>query len=152
MMDTEKNTAGSANPRWVRGLIISAIIIALGVIASVLLREAGRPAMVALIVAVAFNLAGALVMEYYSRRDGVVLGSMALLMLLGALPLLWVADKTAWMRENPLTFGFIIVLAGYMRLNYNRNWPVYVVAIILGAAHVLISFPSNLPFFQEIFP
>jgi len=140
MMDVEKNGTGEANSRWVMGLLISASIIALGIIASVLLRESGGPVVAALTVAVACNLVGALVMELFGQRDGAVLGSMSLLMWLGMLPLLWVPDKAAWIRENPLTFGVIILLAGYTRQKYRLNWPLYAAAIILGAAHILISF------------
>lgn len=140
LMAAKQNSHGGTNPRWVMGLLISASIIAVGMIASIVVRESGGPAIIALIVAVAFNLAGALIMDLFGQRDGAVLGAMGLLMLLGALPLLWVPDRTAWIRENPLTLGIIILLAGYMRQRYNKTWPLLAVAIILGAAHILISF------------
>lgn len=136
----EDHSHAEINPRWVTGLLISAGLVAIGLIASIALREAGGPIFLALIIAVAFNLVGALVMDLFSQRDGAVLGAMGLLMVLGALPLLWVADQAAWIRENPLTLGFILILAGFLRQKYNRTWPLFAVAAILGAAHILISF------------
>jgi len=140
LMNMDKNKTGEVSPRWVMGLLISASIVALGMIASIVLREASGLEAAALVVVVVCNLSGALVMELSSQRDGAVLGSMGLLMLMGTLPLLWVPDKIAWIRENPLTLGVIILLAGYMRQKIQKNWPLYTVAIILGAAHILISF------------
>ncbi len=138
MVDSSKSHDG-VNPRWVIGLLVSASIIALGVIGSVVVRQAGGPVAAALVVAIGTNLAGALVFDLFSRRDGAVLGAMGLLMLLGTLPLLWVPDQAAWMRENPMTFGVVILLAGYVRQRYSRNWPLFAVGLILGAAHILIS-------------
>jgi hypothetical protein len=129
-----------ASPRSAMGMLVSAVLMALGLLASVALREAGGPVMLALAVAVVCNLAGALVMDLSGRRDGAVLGAMALLMALGALPLLWVPDQEAWVRENPLTLGVVILLSGYVYQQYNVRWPLYAVAAILGAAHILISF------------
>jgi hypothetical protein len=138
MMNDEVQNGSS--PRWGMGILISAAIVAVGLLASVALREAGGPVMLALAAAVVFNLAGALVMDLFGRRDGAVLGAMALLMFLGALPLLWVPDREAWVRENPLTLGVVILLAGYTRQRYDKTWPLIAAAVILGAAHILISF------------
>lgn len=140
IMAAKQGSQAETNPRWVMGLLISASIIAVGVIASVVIRETGGSVVVAFIIAIAFNLAGALTMDLFGQRDGAVLGAMGLLMLLGALPLLWVSDQTAWIKENPLTLGIIILLAGYMRQRYQKTWPLLAVAIILGAAHILVSF------------
>jgi hypothetical protein len=64
---------------------------------------------------------------------------MTVLMSLGALPLLWVSDPAAWIRENPLTLGAILLLAGFLRQRYVKTWPLYAVALVLGGAHLLIS-------------
>lgn len=138
-MDSTTNTQDETGRRWRLGLLVSAVLIAIGIIASALLREAGRPPALALIVMVVFNLAGALVMDLYGRRDGAVLAAMGLLMLLSSLPLLWVGDRAAWMRENPLTLGFTVILAAYVLPGSKRSWPLFAVAAILGAAHILAS-------------
>ena len=139
MMDNSNTEAGT-DPRSVMGLLISASIVAVGVIVSLVLRETGGPVVVALIAAIVFNLLGALVMDIFTQRDGAILGAMTLLMLFGSLPLLWVPEKTAWIRENPLTLGAIIILTGYLRQKFLVRWPLIAIAIILGAAHILISF------------
>ena len=96
--------------------------------------------MLALGAAVIFNLVGALVMDLLSQGKGIVLVAMVLTMLLSLLPLLWVPDPTAWIRENPLSLGVIILIAAYMRQRYKGNWPLLAVAVILGVAQILISF------------
>ncbi len=139
-MNIDRKPREVIQPRWVIGLLISAGIIALGMIASVALREAGMQARSAWFVVVGANLLGALVFDLSSRRDGWMLGAMAVLMLLASLPLLWVPDEEAWIRENPLTFGGILLLAGYLRQKYLKTWPLVAVALILGSVHILISF------------
>lgn len=129
-----------SNPLSVRGLLISASITAVGLILSVVIRETGIPVRFALAAAVLFSLIGALVMDLFSQRDWMVTGAMGILMLLGSLPLLWVTVKTAWIRENPLTFGVLILIAGYFRPKFKTSWPIFAIALILGAAHILISF------------
>jgi len=138
-MDADRNSQTGANARWALGLIISAVILAAGIFTSVFLRESGAPTILALGVVVVFNLAGALVFDLFSLRDGAVLGAMGLMMLLSALPLLWVPDQAAWMRENPLTYGVIILISASIRYRYRLTWPMYAVALILGAAHILAS-------------
>ena len=138
-MSPNENANLGSNPNWALGLWVSASIIAVGVIASLVLRETGGSVIVALIAAIACNLIAALVMDLFSNRDGAVLGSMSLLMLLSMLPLLWVPDQTTWIRANPLTFGIVLILAGYLRWKMRRNWLLFVVAAVLGGAHILIS-------------
>lgn len=138
-MSPNENADLGPNPKWVLGLWVAASIIALGVIASLVLRETGGSVVLALIAVVACNLIGALVMDLFSNRDGAVLGSMSLLMLLSMLPLLWVPDQTAWILQNPLTFGIVLILVGYLHSKIRQNWPLFAVAAVLGCTHILIS-------------
>jgi hypothetical protein len=135
-----RDEARAASARLGKGFWISLALVFTGIVSSLVIRETGGSAAAALIVAAVFNLAGALVMDLYGQRDGVVFGSMVLLVGLMMLPLLWVPDKTAWIRENPLTLGAILIIAASMRHLYQQKWPLFVVAGILGGAHLLISF------------
>lgn len=138
-MDTNQPPNSPANPRWGAGLIISAAVVALSVVASLLIRESGGSSWLALLAAVGGNLLGALLMDLFGLRDGSTLGAMSFMLLLCMLPALWVPDPDAWMRENPLTFGVVVLLAAFMRYRLRGVWHLYAVAAILGAAHILIS-------------
>lgn len=140
LMDADRNSQMGTHPRWALSLIISAVILAAGIFTSIALRESGAPVILALAAVVVFNLAGALVFDLFTMRDGAVLGAMGLMMLLSALPLLWVPDQAAWIRENPLTYGVMILISASIRYKYRLVWPMYAVGLILGAAHILASF------------
>ena len=119
--------------------MLGAVLIALGLVASVVIRETGGSVTTAAIVAIFMTLAAAGVVEWTGDRSGVVLGAMIVMLAGYLLPLLWVADAGAWLRENPLIGGIILLIAAFFRSRYQANWPLYVVAVILGGAHLLIS-------------
>jgi hypothetical protein len=136
----KSNSNSGADPRSTMGLLVGAVLIALGLLASVVIREAGGSPTGAAAVAVAFNLAGAIVMELMGDRSGAILGSMCVMFAGYLLPLFWVSDPDAWLRENPVNSGILILIAASLRSRFKSNWPIYVVAILIGGVHILISF------------
>lgn len=129
----------SAGPRQI-GLLIGAVLIALGGLVSIVIREAGVSPFGAAAVAVVLNLAGAVVVELLGDRNGSVIGSMSLMIAGYLLPLLWVAGSETWLRENPVNGGILILIAASLRSRFRSDWPLYAVAIIMGGVHILISF------------
>jgi len=136
----KSNSNSGADPRSTMGLLVGAVLIALGSLASIVIREAGGSPTGAAAVAVAFNLAGAIVMELMGDRSGAILGSMCVMFSGYLLPLFWVSDADAWLRENPVNGGILILIAASLRGRFKSNWPIYVVAILIGGVHILISF------------
>ena len=134
-----KNSTNRIEPGRVMGLLVGAVLIALGLLASVVIREAGGSPVTASMVAVALSLAGAVVMEFTGDRSGAVLGAMIVMLAGYLLPLLWVADADTWLRENPLVGSVIILIAASYRSRYQSNWPLYAAAVIMGGANILIS-------------
>ena len=120
--------------------ILSALGLALiGIVASIWIRQSGGAALVAFLLVVIFNLAGALVLDISKRSLPKVTGAMLLLVALMALPLLWVPDGPAYVRENPLTFGAFLLIVGYLPNLSRRTWVLYLMALILGLLHIGIS-------------
>jgi hypothetical protein len=136
----ETNSQNRTSARQTIGLLVGAVLIALGLLLSVFIREAGGPALLGAAVSAAFNLLGGIVLELTGRRDGAVMGSMVLLIGLSFLPLFWVADPETWIRENPLLGGILILIASSIRSRYRSAWPLFAVALLMGAVHILISF------------
>lgn len=136
------NSNNSLNKPTMRqswGILISLALALIGGIASIAIRETGGSPMLAFVLMVFFNLAGAVVLDAANRSKGRVTGAMVLLLALIALPLLWVDDRSAYMRANPLTFGAMVLIAGYLPNLNRRRWALYLLALILGLFHVVIS-------------
>ena len=131
---TDRNTSASLMGK---GLPLALGLVLAGIIISLAIRALSGPVIAAFVVMAAANIAAAIVAG--RGNDFALAAAMILLMALMALPLVWVADRAAWMRENPLTMGFILILAAQLRPMYRSRWPLFAVALILGLAHVLVS-------------
>jgi hypothetical protein len=138
-MNTKANTASSFSPAAVRGMLVAVVIIAAGLLAKVVILEAGGSVALATAVAIVANLAGAVIMEAAVRTGGLVLLGTALLVGAVLLPLLWVAEPAAWLRENPIN-GFIIILTAAWSTQGRPRWPILAVAGFLAGAQLLVAF------------
>lgn len=136
----KSNSNTGTDPRQTMGLLVGAVLVALGPLSSVVIRESGGSPTGAAAVAVGFNLAGAIVLEVMGDRSGAVIGSMCLMLAGYILPLFWVPDAGTWLRENPVNGGILILIAASLRSRFQSNWPLYVVAVLIGGVHILISF------------
>lgn len=136
----KSNSNTGTDPRQTMGLLVGAVLVALGPLFSVVIRESGGSPTGAAAVAVGFNLAGAIVLEVMGDRSGAVIGSMCLMLAGYILPLFWVPDAGTWLRENPVNGGILILIAASLRSRFQSNWPLYVVAVLIGGVHILISF------------
>lgn len=132
-------SANGIEPRSTMGLLLGAVLIAFGLLASVVIRQVGGSALIGTMVAVILTLAAAVVMEFSGDRSGVVLGAMSVMLAGYLLPLLWVPDAEAWLRENPVIGGIIILIASVYRTQSNKAWPIYAAAAIFAAAQILVS-------------
>lgn len=121
------------------GVLIALALVLIGIIANIVVRQTGGSALVAFLLVVFFNLAGAVVLDLSTRSLGRVTGAMALLVGLMALPLLWVPDGEEYLRQNPLTFGAMLLIAGYLPNLSRRIWVLYLLAFVLGLMHIVIS-------------
>lgn len=138
LVNKTKSQNNSA-PRETMGFLVGAVLIALGLLLSVVIREAGGSPLAGAVAAAAFNLLGAIVLELSGNRSGAVFGAMVLVIVLSLLPLAWVADAESWLRENPLLGGILILTTSSMRSRLKSGWPLYAVALIMGGAQILIS-------------
>jgi hypothetical protein len=122
------------------GIIVASVLIAGSLIGKVLIFEFGGSTALALAVLLTGHLIGGLVIDRMLNARGTAFMLMALLTCATLLPMLWVGDPRAWLRENPLVGGvFIILLAGYYQPGRTLR-PLYLVAGILAAAQIAVSF------------
>lgn len=136
---SNRNRLDKPNTKPSYGILIALGIVLIGVITSLVIRQSGGAPMVAFLLMVIFNLGGAVILDVSNRSLPKVTGAMLLLCLLMALPLLWVPDGTAYLRENPLTFGAILLIAAYLPNISGRTWALYLLAFIMGLLHIEIS-------------
>jgi hypothetical protein len=116
------------------------VFVAGGLIGKSVIFELGGSTTLALAVLFGTHLAAGLIIDRAMNARGTVFLLMVGLIAATLLPLLWVADGRAWLRENPVIGGvFVILLAGWTQTGRSR-WPMYVVAAILAAAQILVSF------------
>ena len=134
-----KETLGKPTMRQSWGVLIALALVLIGIISNMVVRQTGGAALVAFLLVVFFNLAGAVVLDLSRRSLGRITGAMALLVGLMALPLLWVPDGEAYLRQNPLTFGAMLLIAGYLPNFSRRIWVLYLLAFVLGLMHIVIS-------------
>jgi hypothetical protein len=127
------------DPRWGLWFIISALIVAAGMIANVALKETGGSLLLGAGLLIAANLAAAVVMELALRTKGVIVGSAVILILGHLIPILWEPDAGQWLRENPVNVVMLLILG--MWIKPRRCWWVMpLVALILGAIQIAVSF------------
>jgi hypothetical protein len=118
----------------------ASVLIGGSLIAKSVIFEAGGSTVLALAVLLSAHLVAGLLIDRLIEARGVVFMLMALLVSATLLPLLWVADGREWLRENPLMGGiFVVIVAGWYQTGRPR-WPMFVVAAILAAAQILVSF------------
>ena len=79
-------------------------------------------------------------MEAVTRTGGAVFGAVCILILAALLPLFWVPDSSAWLRENPINAGIIVIAASYIYQRIKKRWVLFATALILGAAQIGVSF------------
>jgi hypothetical protein len=139
IMEANAKNGTAIRPASVFGLLFAAVIIAGGLLAKVFILEFGGTVAQATAVAITLNLAGALIMERAMRTGGYIVAGVALLITTNLLPLLWVSDGQAWLRENPIN-GFIIILVAAWTSQGRPRWPILAAAAILGAAQIVVSF------------
>jgi hypothetical protein len=139
IMEANARTGRSFDPAAVTGLLFAAVVIAGGLIAKIVILEMGGTMALATGLAVTLNVSAAFIMERAIRGRGLVLLSVSLLIAASLLPLLWVTDADAWLRENPIN-AFIVILAAAWSTQGRPRWPILAVAGILGAAQIAISF------------
>jgi hypothetical protein len=124
----------------VMAMLLASVLIAGSLIGKSVIFEFGGSTALALVVLLTSHLVAGLIIDRVIEARGTGFALMALLTGATLLPLLWVSDGREWLRENPVIGGvFIIVLAGYYQTGRAR-WPMVVVAGILAAAQILVSF------------
>ena len=139
IMETNAKSGGAFTNASARGLLLASLVIAGGLLAKIAITEfLGGSIALATGIAVALNLAAAVIMERAVRSGGIVLLGMTLLVGATLLPVLWVADPEAWLRENPVN-GFIVILVSAWNARQLR-WPILAASSIMGAALIAISF------------
>jgi hypothetical protein len=122
------------------GMLLASVLIAGSLIGKSLIFEFDGSMALGLAVLLGSHLLAGLIIDRVIEARGIAFGLMMLLIGATLLPLLWVPDGREWLRENPLVGGiFIIVMAGWYQTDRPR-WPLYVVAAILAAAQILVSF------------
>jgi hypothetical protein len=139
IMETNTRTGQAFSPSAVMGFLFAAVVIAGGLLAKVFILEFGGTIFLATGVAITLNLASALIMERAISGRGIVLFGVGLVITATLLPLLWVADSEAWLRENPVN-GFIVILVAAWSMQGRPRWPILAVAGFLGAAQIAVSF------------
>lgn len=135
----DQNSLDKPTTKQSVGVLIAIGCALIGGIASVVIRENDGPPLLAFLLMAFFNLAGAVLLDAANRNKGRVTGAMLILLALIALPLLWVEDRSAYLRANPLTFGAMVLIAGYLPNLNKRRWALYLLAFILGLFHIVIS-------------
>jgi hypothetical protein len=121
-------------------ILLATVLIGGSLIGKSLIFEFGGSTSLALAVLLGSHLVAGLIIDRAIEARGTAFGLMVLLIAATLLPLLWVTDGREWLRENPVIGGvFVIVLAGYYQTGRAR-WPMVVVAVILAAAQILVSF------------
>ena len=139
LMEAKVNTGHSFNPAALLGMLLASVVIALALLAKPLVLNLGGTLVTTTALAIALNLAGAVIMERAIQGRGTVLFSFTLLIAASLLPLVWVADANAWLRENPIN-GFILILIAAWTTRGRPRWPVLAAAGILSAAQLAVSF------------
>ena len=127
-------------PSWGIWLIVSAVILAAGLLTKVLMSETGQSIFLATAVLITANLAAAIIMEVVTRSGGAILGAMLTLIASVLVPLLWVDDASGWLRENPINGGIIILIASFWIARGKSRWYLFLVALVLAAAQIGVSF------------
>jgi len=138
-MDQKMDKTG-LDPRIAMGLLVGAVLIALGVLGKALVVGAGGSAQAGAAIQIVMSLAAALVMEAAGRFRGAVLVATGMTILATLLPLAWVSDDSTWLRENPVNPAIFIFLAAFMSNRTQKIWPVYLVALIFSAVLIGLSF------------
>jgi hypothetical protein len=133
------NTASRFDPAAIRGMLFSVVIIAIGLVAKVVVLESGGSVALATGIALVANLAGAIIMEAAVRTGGLVILGTGMLIGAVMLPLLWVSEAEAWLRENPIN-AFIVILTAAWSTQGRPRWPILAVAGILSLAQLLVAF------------
>jgi hypothetical protein len=126
--------------RWGLAVLAAAVLIAGGVLAKAIIIGMGGSIFTAAIIAIALNLIGAGIVEAITRTGGAVFGAVCILILAALLPLLWVPDSAAWLRENPVNTAIIIFAASYIYQRSKKRWVLFATALILGIAQIGVSF------------
>ena len=127
-------------PSWGIWLIISAVILAAGLLTKVLMSETGQSIFLATAVLITANLVAAIIMEVVTRSGGAILGAMLILVASVLVPLLWVDNASGWLRENPVSGGIIILIASIWIARGKSRWYLFLVALVLAAAQIGVSF------------
>lgn len=129
----------NVNAGRVMGILLAGVLIAGSLIGKVLIFEFSGNHWLALAVLLGPHLLAGLIIDRLMAARGSVFLLMALILGSTFVPLLWVADGAAWLRENPPLGGiFVVILAGYQP--GRARWPLYVAAGILAAAQIAVSF------------
>lgn len=128
------------DPAAALGLLLAGVLLAAGVLVKALILRAGGSVLAAALISLGLFLLGAVIMEFFARTQGTILLASALYAGSLLLPTLWVPDTGEWLRENPAGVGVVIFIAGIWTKRSSARWPVFAVALILAAAHILISF------------
>jgi hypothetical protein len=115
-------------------------LIVIGAVVKILIVETGGSVYAGTAVLLVMNLLAAVLVEILTPMGGAVIGSTVIVILSVLLPLLWVEDGAAWLRENPINVGFLIILASYVVRKKASAWVLYVIALILAAVQIGISF------------
>jgi hypothetical protein len=121
------------------GFLFAVLLVAAGLVAKIWIVETGGSIFLATALLVAASLAGAVWMDYAMSSSGMVTAATTILIGATLLPLLWVGDGAAWLRENPVN-ALIVLIAGLFARQRSVRWPVFAVALILSAAMIWISF------------
>jgi hypothetical protein len=127
-------------PSWGIWLIVSAAILAAGLLTKVLMSETSQSIFLATAVLITANLVAAIIMEVVTRSGGAILGAMLTLVASVLVPLLWVDDAAGWLRENPVSGGIIILIASIWIARGRSRWYLFLVALVLAAAQIGVSF------------
>ncbi len=127
-------------PSWGIWLIVSAAILAAGLLTKALMSETGQSIFLATAVLITANLVAAIIMEAVTRSGGAILGAMLTLVASVLVPLLWVDDASGWLRENPVNGGIIILIASFWIARDKSRGYLFLVALVLAAAQIGVSF------------
>ena len=129
---------GRMSPARPMSFLLSAVLIALGLLGGAVLRANGGPPVVAALVAAGANLLAAVVVDLAAGAGGFVLAMMGVYVASIFAPLMWVTDSAQYLRQNPVAGMFILIAAFYLAPR-RRRWPLVVVTAIMAGAQLLAS-------------
>jgi hypothetical protein len=129
----------NVNAARTASIVVAGLLIAGSLIGRMLIFEFGGSPLLAVALLIGAHLVAGLIIDRMMAARGTAFLLMALIIGSTFVPLLWVPDGAAWLRENPPLGGiFVVILAGAQP--GRARWPHYVAVGILAVAQIAVSF------------